>query len=301
MAVDNEKIIVAEFSDRELFTPVYHAFLRSKRLNGKEKLLYIVLKSFLNVGKREGTVFPTLDLICDMVDMSKPTVISILKSLKKKGVLQIEQRGLNQSNVYTLYDFKALWEDNKNEEDSELEEQRKEQEAIDFLKSRGYQFVSKEKEPASVTNQSTGASSVKKNLSENNDSTNTEKKQVEIEERYTLGYLKENLCYNDMLLQSPYDKDMIDTFFHYLHEAMNTSKPTIRVNGEQKPREVVISVLAKLEYFDFLYAVEKYKENTSKVNNQGAYIITLLYNAKSQSHADVVNQVSHDMSQWNQS
>lgn len=76
---------------------------------------------------------------------------------------------------------------------------------------------------------------------------------------------------------------------------MNTTKPIIRVNGEDKPREVVVSVLSKLEYFDFLYAIEKYKENTSKINNQGAYIITLLYNAKSQNNADITNQVQHDI------
>ncbi len=295
MAVDNEKIVVAEFSDRELFTPVYHSFLHSKKLNGKEKLLYIVLKSFLNVGSREGEVFPTIETICDMVDMSKPTVINILKSLKKKKVLKIEQRGLNKPNIYTLYDYKALWENSKNEDDSELEKQRKEQEAIDFLKSRGYQFVSKEKGLASDTDQSTEASSQNYSLSKDNNSTDTEKNQGGVAERYSLDYLKESLCYDDMLRQNPYDKNMIDTFFHYLYEAMNTTKPMIRVNGEDKPREIIVSVLSKLEYFDFLYAVEKYQKNTSKVNNQGAYIITLLYNAKAQNEADITNQVQHDM------
>lgn len=164
MVVNNKKIVVTEFSDRELFTPIYHSFLRSKKLNGKEKLLYIVLKSFLDIGKREGKVFPTIETICDMVTMSKPTVINILKSLKKKGVLEIEQRGLNKPNVYTLYDYKALWENNKSEEDSELEKQRKEQEAIAFLKSRGYQFTSKEKEPVSAVTQTTDTSTHKSNL-----------------------------------------------------------------------------------------------------------------------------------------
>ena len=98
-----------------------------------------------------------------------------------------------------------------------------------------------------------------------------------------------------MLLTNPMDKDMIDTFFHYLYDTMNTTKNVIRVNGEDKPREVVISVLAKIGYFDFLYAIEKYKTNTSKINNQGAYIITLLYNAKAQNEADITNQVQHDM------
>lgn len=295
MATDNEKIIVAELSDRELFIPVYLSFLHSKRLNGKEKLLYIVLKSFLNVGKREGEVFPTLETICDMVTMSRPTVINILKSLKKKGILKIEQRGLNRSNVYFLYDYRTLWKDNKHEKDSELENQRKEQEAIDFLKSRGYQFVSKEKGLVSDIGQDADTSSLSYNLSKDNNNTDAETNQGAIAERYPLDHLRSNLYYDDMLTQNQYDRDMIDTFFHYLYEAMNTTKPTIRVNGESKPKETVISVLSKLEYFDFLYAVDKYRENTSKVNNQGAYILTLLYNAKSQSKADITNQVRHDL------
>lgn len=82
---------------------------------------------------------------------------------------------------------------------------------------------------------------------------------------------------------------------HFLYNAVNTTKSTIRVNGEDKPSSVVISVLLKLNYFDFLYAVQKYKQNTTKVNNHGAYILTLLYNAKAQNEADVTNQVQHDL------
>lgn len=295
MEADNTKIVVAEFSDHEIYTPVYHSFLHSKRLNGKEKLLYIILKSFLNVGSREGVVYPTIEKICDMVDMSKPTVISILKSLEKKGVLKISQRGLNKPNLYTLYDYKALWGNNRKEEDSELEKQRKEEEAINFLKSRGYKFVSKEKELASNTGQSTETSTNNQNFPKSNDNIDTTKNQEEVTERYSLDFLKESLHYNDMILINPLDKDMIDTFFHYLHDTINSTKKVIRVNGEDKPREVVVSVLAKLGYYDFLYAVDKYRNNTSKVNNQGAYIVTLLYNAKAQNEADITNQVQHDM------
>lgn len=291
---DNEKIVVAEFSDQELFTPVYHSFLHTKRLNGKEKLVYIVLKSFLTVGSREGEVYPTIKTICDMVDMSKPTVINILKSLEKKGVLKITQRGLNKSNIYSLYDYKVLWKNNGDETDSELEKQRKEEEAINFLKSRGYHFISKEKGLASDSDQTAEASTNHYNLSSINDSTDTTKNQERVEERYSLDFLKRNLCYDDMLLQNPLDKDIIDTFFHYLHNTINSTKKTIRVNGEDKPRDVVVSVLEKLEYYDFLYAIEKYKENTSKINNHALYIITLLYNAKAQNEADITNQVHHN-------
>ena len=176
MKADNNKIVVADLSDHELFTPVYHSFLHSKRLNGKEKLLYIVLKSFLNIGSREGDVYPTIETICDMVDMSKPTVINILKSLETKGVLKITQRGLNKPNLYTLHDYKALWQNIENETDSELEKQRKEEEAINFLKSRGYKFVSKEKELASNTGQSNETNNKKQSFPKKDKNIDTKKK-----------------------------------------------------------------------------------------------------------------------------
>lgn len=149
---------------------------------------------------------------------------------------------------------------------------KKEAEAIEYLKSIGYRFELKEKQffPG----------------------------KEEITETYPLDFLKERLAYNDMLTQEPFDKDIIDTFFHYLHNAVNTTKGVIRVNGEDKPSSVVISVLLKLSYFDFLYAIQKYRQNTTKVNNHGAYIVTLLYNAKAQNEADITNQVQHDMYGW---
>lgn len=145
----------------------------------------------------------------------------------------------------------------------------KEAEAIEFLQSIGYRFELKEKQFFSG--------------------------KEEIAETYSLDFLKERLAYNDMLLQEPLEKDIIDTFFHYLYNAVNTTKSMIRVNGEDKPSSAVVSVLLKLKYFDFLYAVQKYRQNTTKVNNHGAYIVTLLYNAKAQHEADITNQVQHDM------
>ncbi len=144
----------------------------------------------------------------------------------------------------------------------------KEAEAIAFLKFIGYQFDTKEKRFFS---------------------------RKETTEAYPLDFLQEHLSYNDMLQQEPLEKDIIDTFFHYLHSAVNTTKSVIRVNGEDKPRSVVVSVLLNLNYFDFLYAVQKYSRNTTKVNNHGAYILTLLYNAKAQNEADITNQVQYDL------
>lgn len=293
-----ERFIVQTSTPERKFIKVYLDFLNAGLLSGKEQIIFIHLKQYINFANDTGTVrgevYPTLATLAKNVKMSEKTVRTVLQGLQKKGILEIKQQGMNKPNIYKINDSAGMWKAGNAEELRAAVDEIEEKRMIDLLTAKGY-YISKEKGLVSDSDQTADTSSVSYNLSKDNNSTNTKKNQGEVAERYPLDYLKSTLCYDDMLMQNQYDRDMIDTFFHYLHEAMNTTKPTIRVNGENKPKETVISVLAKLEYFDFLYAVDKYKENTSKVNNQGAYIITLLYNARAQHEADITNQVQHDM------
>ncbi len=302
MEKDNEKIIVRLASPERKFLRIYHDFLCNSFLSAEEQMIFIVLKSFIDFKDDSGEVFPSMETICKMAKMGEKRARKNIKSLEEKGIVKKVRRGLSKTNIYTIADYPAMWAcDNVKDVAAIANNQgikpMTAAEHIAELERMGYKVEIKEKElettaPTKVTADS---STQKYNSSKNNNSTNTRKNQEGVAERYTLDYLKEKLHYADMLERDAYDKEIIDTFFHYLYGAMNTTKPTIRVNGEDKPKEVVVSELSKLEYFDFLYAVKKYKENTSKVNNQGAYITTLLYNAKSQNNADITNQVQHDM------
>ena len=90
----------------------------------------------------------------------------------------------------------------------------------------------------------------------------------------------------------------IDAVFSILHTALNTTKETIRVCGEDKPTKSVIIKLMKLDYSEIMYCVEKYSEQTERIENPIAYMLTLLYNAKERMNLDISNQVQHDMYHW---
>lgn len=296
----DEKIIVQIASPERKYVKVYHDFLDNSFLTTEEQMIFIVLKSYVDFKEDSGEAYPSMETICKRAKMSEKRARKNINALIKKGIAKKVQRGLTKTNLYTLSDYATMWicdnvEDVAVVADNQGVKPLTPAEHIAELERMGYKVEIKEKGLVSDSDQTADTSTMNYNSSKKNNSTNTKKNQGEVAEIYTLDYLKESLYYNDMLMENPYDRDMIDTFFHYLHEAMNTTKPTIRVNGEQKPREVVVSVLSKLEYFDFLYALERYIENTSKVNNQGAYIITLLYNARAQHKADITNQVHHDM------
>ena len=80
-----------------------------------------------------------------------------------------------------------------------------------------------------------------------------------------------------------------------LYDALNCNKPTIRVSGEDKPTMVVIGRLMRLNYETIIYVIDKYAEQTIKINNHDAYLLTMLYKAEEQMYLDITNQVQHNM------
>ena len=64
--------------------------------------------------------------------------------------------------------------------------------------------------------------------------------------------------------------------------------------GEDKPAAVVKSRLLKLNRCDIDYAIDQYQKQVTKVHNHKAYMLTVLYQAKSQGELDIINRVMYD-------
>lgn len=102
-----------------------------------------------------------------------------------------------------------------------------------------------------------------------------------------------------MILDYPLQQNDIDSVMSILYTAMNTTKTTIRISGEDKPAMVVIGKLMKLHKESIMYAIKQFSEQTERIKNPTAYMLTILYNAPEQFNLDIQNQVSHDMVNWN--
>lgn len=70
-----DRFIVQDCATEKLFVKVYHDFLNSGLLDGKEQIIFIHLKQYINFKKDTGTVsddvYPTLATIAKNVKMSK--------------------------------------------------------------------------------------------------------------------------------------------------------------------------------------------------------------------------------------
>lgn len=271
----NDHFTVKQSTER-LFVPVYQDFLDSKVLNGKEKIVFIMLKRYLTFGNDEGEVYPTIDTLCKQCDMSKPTIIKILKQLENKGVLKIEQRGLNKPNLYTLYDLKNIWNSNSKQEVIEAINENEEERLIDFLRAKGY-FVTKEKEVVSATDQSTDSTSqINTNSVENNTTTKMLQSQENI--AFTRQMLNEKYDFEILVSNDNTKENYYDQMLELIYDVLNSNAKTIRIGKEDKPSEVVKARLLKLNYMHIQYVVDEVIE-LSNIKNKKAYLITSLYNS----------------------
>ena len=280
MGKNTDQIKVVLKSDNPLFVPVYHSFIESNLLNGKEKIIFIILKRFLTVGTEQGQVYPKLETICKYAGMTKKTVIKIIKSLQKKGLLEVEQQGLNKPNLYTIKDYAKMWKVESIDKLKETVDEIEERQMIEALIERGY-HVTKEKELETDSGQTSESSTHISNVSMGKNSTNEIKSQVE---RYTLNQIKQIFDYDIMINDNPYCKENIDSVMDILHSTMNTTKATVRIAREDKPAMVVIGKLMKLHKDSIMYAIKKFSEQTERIKNPAAYMLTILYSARSEEH-----------------
>ena len=303
--IDNETFIVQSAIPDRLYVKTYHDFLDSTIIGGKEKLIFILLKRYLIFSDDKsgvaGTVYPTLDTLSKQSGMTKKTVIGILKKLESKGLIVVKQQGLNRPNIYTIRDFSGIWKAGTDKEVKEAielyEEEYEDSKIIERLKKKGYKIIKEKELESTPTKEQNQALMNNQSLNLYNYITDNAKSQ-ELE-RYSMQEIKDHFYYDIMVHDNPYKQKSIDMVMNILYDTLNTSKKSIRVSGEDKPAMVVQSKLMKLDMECIMYAIDKYSENTERVKNPVAYMLTILYKAQEQYDLDIQNQVSHDMAHWN--
>ena len=110
--------------------------------------------------------------------------------------------------------------------------------------------------------------------------------------------IKENLDY-DILCQDPkFDKDRFREIMDIMLDAVCSTAPTIRINGEDMPQQVVKSRFLKLDSSHIEYVFHAMKECPSNIRNIRAYLLTTLYNAPATMDNFYSAKVNHDFNGW---
>lgn len=239
------------------FSQPYNEIILNENLSLAAKVIYCVLK--IHENKKTHDCYPSIKTLAKEAGISENTARKAIIDLEKSRIIKIKRRKINnkewESNLYLIQD-------------------------LDFIKEKEL-----ESEPAKAQKQA-------HKLNQVNTIINSKKSQLE---RYTMNEIKGYFDYKAMIHDNPDQKDLIDVVMNILYDTLNTSKKSIRVQGEDKSAMSVQSKLMKLNMQCIMYAIDKYSENTVRVKNPVAYMLTLLYTAQERYELDITNQVSHDM------
>ena len=109
--------------------------------------------------------------------------------------------------------------------------------------------------------------------------------------------LKDAIGYDALIYDMPNHVNQINELVTIVVDVLTTSRETIRVNGEEKPSQVVKSQFHKLNIAHIRYVIACLSETTTEIRNIRNFIITSLYNSVQTMGHYYSAKVQHDMSE----
>lgn len=110
-----------------------------------------------------------------------------------------------------------------------------------------------------------------------------------------LQIVRDNIDYDFLVEQNKYKVSETNELVSLMVDTICSTKPFIRVNGENIPHEVVKSTFLKLNSNHIEYVLEAMDKNSSDVRNIRSYLITALYNSRFTLNSYWGARVNHDM------
>lgn len=282
---------ITQSTDQRKYTMVYNDFLTSPKLTDREKLVFILLKMYTTKDSQQA--FPSISTLQKHAGLSRNTVLKCIQGLCDKGVISIEHRRSDNnsltSNLYTLYDRREVWQEETPAADSE-EKQIEEEKLIEILEKRGYSITKRSgAADSSIHHEDETDSPTQHNTTLHN---NNNSKSAERQDRFSLQYIHDIYEYDCMVNDAPALRKEIDSIMQILYDTLNTTKPTIRVDGEQVNAMVVTKRLLSIGREEILFCISSYKELTTEVKSPRAYILTQLYHSKEDMRLKYSNMVN---------
>ena len=124
-----------------------------------------------------------------------------------------------------------------------------------------------------------------------------ERKRKEPDDAYRVyeEIVKDNICYDILKQNMPYDHDRIDEIVDLILETVCTRRRTIRIAGDDYPADLVKSKFMKLDSEHIRFVLDCMRENTTKIRNIKQYLRAALFNAPSTIGNYYTSLVAHDM------
>ncbi len=106
--------------------------------------------------------------------------------------------------------------------------------------------------------------------------------------------IREQIDYEILCQRHPFDTERLDGFVELMAEVYRSRRPSMRINGEGVPVELVKERLLKLDSGHIEYVMKSLDENTASIGNIRSYMLSALFNAPVTISQYYASQYSHD-------
>ncbi len=245
---------------RRGYTVMSNYHLRDKRLSLKSVGLLSKMLSF-----NDGWRFSTrgLSVICKE---GPDAILSALRELEETGYLvrhrERDEKGRLGNMIFEIYEEPQAGSPHMENPDVDNP-------AVDNPHKDN---------PAQINTDKVITKEIKDQVS-NNQSINLDRMDgMKERERYR-EIIRDNLELDTLAQDKHFDIDRASEMVEIMLDAICSTRPTIRINGEDMPQEVVKSRLLKLDSRHIEYVFQAMDECPSDIRNIRAYMLTTLYNA----------------------
>ena len=110
--------------------------------------------------------------------------------------------------------------------------------------------------------------------------------------------LQENIEYEHFAAYQRKDIELVDELIECALDVICTTGDTVKIGGEQKSRQMVISQYMKLNSVDIEHIIGKYREQRHKITHVHSYLKMMMYTVKQEISAHYENAVRADGIVW---
>ena len=108
--------------------------------------------------------------------------------------------------------------------------------------------------------------------------------------------LLKNIDYQNLKIKYKDDVELINEFVSIALDAILSKNKTVKINGEDKPRDLVRANLLQLKFSNIELVLRQFKNHDIHIQKKAQYILSMLYYSVLELNAHYTNLVSVDMS-----
>lgn len=241
-----------------------------RTLSSDAKILYGIMLDRLSLSVKndwrddDGRVYiyMTLDSVEEMMGCARQKAVALVKELNDFGLIEKKKQGLCKPTRIYVKNFVRVWKSYSQEFENHTSG------SLKIIPPDGWKSYSNNTEinntDINKTNPILSAEAVDKD---------------EDERASYYKYFKEQLCFEALLIDHPYDKDMLEEILELIVDTVCSKRKQIRIAGDDKPVNVVKSSFMKLDKTHIDYVLSCMKESSPDIRNIKQYILAALYNA----------------------